>query len=469
MNKLFGNFSAVNLGIESFACGLRQQMITVAQVDWRPPVDAKLLRDMHKLESEGYKDKIEAANKTAIERMIAAEPYFIGILPVRDVVPGMKPNMILHAGPPIEWERMIPAQKKGIIGGVLHERLAKDEREALGMIESGEIEIESANDHFCCGAGVGIVTYNMAINVSRDKVTGLEGYCIPFEGRVGLGVWGVYNEEVERNLQLIEHEFAPAVTEALAITGGINVRNIIAKGLQMSDEMHTRQTAGGLLLVNEIVPLLLKSKCSNDVVIRCIEQFTSTERWFHPLALASAVAISRTAMDIPYSTVVTANVQNGVETGIKISSMGQKWFCAPSPTFVGSYFSSQWGPEDATPFMGDSTVSEVVGMGGFAAAASPIVLQLRNGGYREAIAQSEEMKLISVGTNPNYPLPLLDFTGPGIGIDIRKIVELGITPICHGGIISKEGGQIGAGAARFPIDHYVKALREFVEQIKTND
>lgn len=466
MNKLFCDIYAINLGVTNFANGLRQQMVPTAQIDWRPPVDGKLLRELHNLEDAGLGEKIETANRTAIARMIASEPYFMGILPVRDVVPGMKPNMILHSGPPIGWERMILAQKKGIVSGVLHEKLAKNEKEALGMIESGEIEIESANDHFCCGAGVGIITYNMVINVSRDKVTGLEGYCIPFEGRVGLGVWGVYNEEVERNLQYIKNELAPAVTEALSHVGGINVRNIIAKSMQMGDEMHTRQTAGGLLFVNEIVPLLLKSGCPSEVVVRCIEQFTSTERWFHPVALSTAVAISRAAMDIPYCTVVTASVQNGVDTGIKVSSMGQKWFYAPSPMFVGSYFSSQWGPEDATPFMGDSTVSEVVGMGGFAAAASPVVLRLRNGGYREAIAQSEEMKSISVGINSNYPLPLLGFTGPGIGIDIKKVVELGITPICHGGIISKDGGQIGAGAARFPIAHYINALRDFGERVK---
>ena len=466
MSKLLNNKSVVNIGIEQFACALRQQMIPVAQIDWRPPAYPKLTKMLEKTYGSPLWSKMEAANKQAVNNMISAEPFFVGILPAKDVVPGMKPNMILHSGPPIDWERMLPAQQKGIIGGVLHEKLAKNDSEALEMISRGEILIESANDHYCCGAGVGIVTYNMVVNVCRDKKTGLEGYCIPFEGRVGLGVWGVYNDEVERNLKIIEQEFAPSVTEALNLVGGINVRNIIAKGLQMSDEMHTRQTAGGLLLVNEIVPLLLKTGSDYEVILRCIDQFTSTERWFHPLALASAMSISRSAMDIPYCTIVTASVQNGVETGIKVSGLGSKWFYAPSPTFTGSYFSSQWGPKDATPFMGDSTVSEVVGMGGFAAAASPIVLRLRDGGYREAIEQTEEMKQISFGINTNYPIPLLDFTGPGIGIDIRKIVDTGITPLCHGGIISKEGGQIGAGAARFPSKHYAAALEEMLQQLQ---
>jgi hypothetical protein len=102
-------------------------------------------------------------------------------------------------------------------------------------------------------------------------------------------------------------------------------------------------------------------------------------------------------------------------------------------------------------------------MGAFAAAAAPNVLRLRGGGWREAIAQSEEMKKICVGVNDNYPIPLLDFTGPGLGIDFRKVLDTGITPICHGGIISKEGGQIGAGAARFPLKVYIEALRGFLD------
>ncbi len=467
--KIISNMQVVNIGVAAFADGMREQAVPVHQIDWRPPADAKLLRRLKRAENSGLLEKIEAANQRAVDAMLDAEPIFIGIRRVIDVVPGIKPNMILHSGPPIAWEDMIPAHQRGIIGGVLHEQLAPDRETARDMIESGEILVESANDHFCVGAGIGIITPHMVVNVCRDTKTGLEGYCIPFEGRVGLGVWGVYNEEVEANLQYIENVFAPAVTAALELGGGINVKSIIAKGLQMGDEMHTRQTAGGLLLVNEIVPMLLRAGINLETVVGCIEQFTSTERWFHPVCLAASMAVARAAMDIPFSTIVTNSVQNGVMTGIKVGGTGQSWFLADAPYFVGSYFSSEWGPEDANAYIGDSTVSEVVGTGGFSAAAAPIVLQLRDGGYREAIAQSEEMRLITYAVNNSYPLPLLDFTGPGIGIDIRKVVRTGITPIMHGGIISKQGGQIGAGAARFPIEHYLSALRAFLDRYEEEE
>ena len=462
MSDIIGKLKAVNLGLEGFGDGLRQQGVPVEQIQWKPPVDVALLKALSTLPAAKLED-IRKANDQAIANMLAAEPHWVGIKRAIDVVPGMKPNMILHSGPPNDWEHLISTQRKGVVGGALHAGLAKTEKEAIGMIEAGEIELGSCNDHFCVGAGAGIVTANMVVNVGRDLRTGLEGYCIPFEGRVGLGVWGVYNEDVERNLREIEDEFGPAVTLALEKFGSIDVRSIIARAMQMGDEIHTRQTAAGLMLVSEIVPKLLDTGLDNKLINKCIAQFTATERWFHPLGMCGGMAIARSIKGIPNCTLVTSIAQNGIKTGIKVSHFGERWFTAPAPRFVGSYFSSQWGPDDAVPYMGDSTVTEVVGMGAFAAAAAPVVLRLRDGGYREAIAQSEELKTITWGTNTNYPIPLLDFTGPGMGIDVCKVVETGITPICHGGIISKEGGQIGAGAARFPIDHYLAAAHALVE------
>lgn len=462
MSSFFnGSIQAVNLGLKGFAEGLSEQGIPTAHINWRPPADPQLAGILDSLRENGLKDKADAANSAAIATMISAEPYWVGIKRVIDVVPGMKPNMILHSGPPIEWERMISTQRKGVIGGILHEKLAASAEEAAGMVEHGEIELGSANDHFCVGAGAGIITPHMVVNVCRDLKTGLEGYCIPFEGRVGLGVWGVYNDEVEANLQEIENVLAPAVNTALEKSGGINIKSIIARSMQMNDEIHTRQTAAGLILISEIVPILLKSGLDHDVVYQCVEQFTATERWFHPLGMAGGMTIARCIKGRENCSLVTSIAQNGIETGIKVSAMGERWFKAPAPRFVGQYFSTKWGPDDAVPYMGDSTVTEVVGMGAFAAAAAPAVLRLRGGGWREAIAQSEEMRNITAGVNTNYPIPLLDFQGPPMGIDIIRVAETGISPICHGGIISKEGGQIGAGAARYPIEHYIAALKVF--------
>ena len=455
------NASIINVGVTAFGDAVASQGGKMGQVDWKPPLDAQLAELIANPEINA---KIDAANTKALDFILKGNVEWVGMKRVGDVVPGMKKNYVLHSGPPIKWEDMGALSRKGTIGGVLHEKLAKDETEAVAKIERGEIELFSAYDFDCIGAGAGIVTYSMATNVCRDTNTGKQGYSVPFEGRDGLSVWGMYNESVEANLQVIENKFAPAVDYLLQNYGGININSILAKALQMNDEIHTRQTAASLILVNEIAPKFMQSDLDKDTIRLCIETLCSSERWFHPLGMASAMAMLKSIQGIDYCTIVTMNCSNGVQNGIKLGATGPQWFCADAPIFFGQYFSSEWGPEDASPAAGDSTVCEVVGLGGFAAAAAPAVLRLRNGGYREAIEQSEEMKQICFTINTNYQIPLLDFSGPPTGIDARKVVETGIQPICHSGIISKSGGQIGAGAGRYPTANYVEAMRAFYKK-----
>lgn len=420
---------------------------------------------MKRMSEENLKQKIEAANAEAVRRLNAAEGHWVGLEKAIKAIPGFKENLILHSGPPIAWDRMIDVQKRGIKYGAIHAGLAKTMEEAETMVKAGEIEIGSCNDRFAIGAATGIVTHNMVVNVVEDVTHGNKAYCIPFEGRNGLGAWAMWNPEIERNLLEIEDFFAPAVDCVLKKNGGINVRNILAKGMLMGDESHTRQAACGALLVSEIVPMLLgDGELDVPTMKRVVEMFVGNERWFHPLGMSCALASLRSIKGLQYCTIVTSIAQNGVETGIKVADMGERWFTTRAPQFVGTYFSTQWGPDDAVPYMGDSTATETYGMGAFAAAAAPTVLRLRGGGWKEAKAQSEELKLICAGTNNNFPIPLLDFTGPGMGIDIRKVIETGITPFCHGGIVNRTGGQIGAGGARFPIDHYVEAMYAFLEK-----
>jgi hypothetical protein len=375
----------------------------------------------------------------------------------------MQKNTILHSGPPIEWERMCMIQGKAIIGGVLHEALANTEEEAVGLVQDGKIDLKPANDLGVAGAGVGIVTASMMVNVVKNKVTGAEGYCCPFGGRADLGTWGVYNEEIESKLKLVENFVGPAVDNVLRECGGIELKSKMAQGILMNDELHTRQVAAGLILFNEIIPLLVKADFDRDLLIKCVE-FLRTDRFFHSLEMAVAISILNDIKNVEYSTIVTAMAGNGVDFGIKVSALGEKWFTGPSPLIYGKYLSTKWRPEDANPWLGDSSVMETIGLGGFAAAASPTVIQLRGGSLEDAIQQSEEMRAICIGANDNFPIPILGFIGPPVGIDIRKVLEIGVTPLCHGGIISKEGGQIGAGSARIPLGCFKKALYSYANK-----
>lgn len=191
----------------------------------------------------------------------------------------------------------------------------------------------------------------MPVLICRDMHNGNEGYCLPFEGRSGLGVWGVYNDDVEATLQVIEKQFAPAVNQVLTEQGGIPVKGIIARSLQMNDDIHTRQTAAGLILLSEIAPKLMHSDLDREAITMCIEMFSSSERWFHPLGMASAMSTIRGLKGTEYSTVVTAICNGGVNTGLKVAALGEQWFTAPAPMLTGSYLSPQWSEKDASPLL----------------------------------------------------------------------------------------------------------------------
>lgn len=463
--KMFKQEPAViNIGVMPFAQGIKDQGNEVIHLSWKPPVDAKLRRMINTMDP-CLKEKINRSNSEAVEILNKAEGHWVGLEKAIKAIPGFKENMIMHSGPPIDWDHMIGVQKRGVCYGAIHAGLAKTVEEADAMVRAREIELASCNDHYAIGAAAGIVTHNMVVNVVEDVIHGNKAYCIPFEGRNGLGAWAMWNPEIERNLLEIEDFFAPIVDYVLKKNGGINVRNILAKGMLMGDESHTRQAACGNMLVSEIVPMLLSAE---EIPVkdmkRVVEMFVGNERWFHPLGMSCSLASMRSIKGKPYCTIVTSIAQNGIETGIKVAAMGEQWFLTDAPRFVGTLFSTQWTLNDAVPYMGDSTATESYGMGAFSAAAAPTVLRLRGGGWREAKAQSEELASICAGTNNNFSIPLLDFKGPGMGIDIMKVVETGITPICHGGIVNKSGGQIGAGAARFGTAHYVKAAYAFLEK-----
>lgn len=213
--KLFSQSPAViNIGVKPFADGVREQGAKTIQLAWRPPVDAKLCRMIAGMSPE-LKEKIAKSNAEAIQMLNAAEGHWVGLEKAIKAIPGFKENMIMHSGPPIAWKDMIGVQKRGVCYGAIHAGLAKTVEEAAAMVEAGEIELASCNDHFAIGAAAGIVTHNMVVNIVEDVVHGNRAYCIPFEGRNGLGAWAMWNPEIERNLLEIEDFFAPAVDHVL--------------------------------------------------------------------------------------------------------------------------------------------------------------------------------------------------------------------------------------------------------------
>jgi hypothetical protein len=408
---------------------------------------------------------IEQANQQALEVLLAGQPVWIDVQPALQVVPGMTENMVMHSGPAIGWERMCGPHRNGIVGAVIHERLADTAEEAVQLIEHGEIRIEPCHYHDSVGAGSGITSASTPMIVIENQAYNNRAYSGVFESGALQGIkWGNYDQKIAAHLRWQAEELAPVLRAVIRARGGLNVKSIIAKAVQMGDECHNRSIAATSLFFKEIAPYLIGSSDDREAVIRCTEFLASADHFFLHVIMAAAKALLEPTKGIAYSTMVTAMTRNGVEFGIQVSGLGDQWFIAPANMVEGLYFRSEWGPEDAAPDLGDSCITETIGLGGFIQATAPTVQQYVHGSLQQAFRNTAEMREICVGTNPEVQIPNLDFASGPVGIDIRKVVQTGIAPLLDTGISHREKGLIGAGQARAPLGCFEKALRAFSKQ-----
>ncbi len=401
------------------------------------------------------------SDKIAFEKLTGARPVLVGCGRAGKVMPGFRKNLILHSGPPVSFGNMRGPHRMGIVGAAMMEGLARNEKEAVGMIESGEIELGCANDFHSGGPGAGITSSSMAVLVVREANSGTLGFAAPIEGMMGggLGGWGVYNDSVRENLKRIAGTYAPLLDRVLKQSGGIDIASLFAEGLRMGDEEHTRQVATDRLFLSLVLEKSEKTDLSDSERIALLKWLNSCRRFVHHVGCASAVASLKSASGVAGATLVTAMCGNGYEFGIKTSGTGERWFTAPAPTFSGRCFSPSDSLADAAPWLGDSSNVEAWGLGGMAAAASPALLRERSESPADGVRQCAEMAEICFGRSSVFAVPLIPEGFAPAGILPRLAVEKRITPKMHGGILSRvTGGQIGVGYARTPLECFEKAL-----------
>lgn len=459
----------VNIGISSFYDALASQDCEVAQIDWRPPVRLSVqVQELVQKTMEGeLAEKINAANEAAADMIIQADPAWVDVRPAGEVVEGLDDYVVTHSGPPIAFEDMVMLHQRGMVSACLFEGWAKTEEEALALIKSGKIKMISALDTNTVGAGTGIITKSVAMIVTKDRNSGKVAATFPAEGIVyqgGFCGWGLYSEGIAENLRHMKEYLLPPMAEAAKKMGGLPTKPILAESMVMGDENHTRQSAADLLFEHQITLEMMGLDLPKQQIYDSMKYIIETPRFFHCFGQGASRAAMLGNVGREYSTMVTAVCGNGVEFGIKIAAMGDQWFTAPAPMMEGKYTSSQYTIADQIPWCGDSCVVECAGLGGLAAAASPIVCNLRGLKLKDAIAQTREMEKICIKKNYNYPIPNLDFDFLPVGIDARKVLQTGISPIIHGGMFNKEGGLIGAGMARVPMACFEKAMAAFVEK-----
>lgn len=409
---------------------------------------------------------IEQANQTAVNRLMDARPILKGVAAARDVIPGMKDNLFLHAGPPIEWARMSGPLRGAIIGAMLFEGVAASEAEATAMAERGEVEFDSCHHHGAVGPMAGVTSASMKVYVVENAEHGNKSFSNLNEGYGKVLRYGAYSEDVLKRLRWMNDVLGVVLADALGSSNGIDMRALIAEALHMGDEGHNRNKAGSLLFLKLLAPLIAKA-VKDDAVESEVLQFIGDNALsvLNPV-MAACKAMTDAAHGVEGSTIVTTMARNGTDFGIRVSGLGAtQWFTAPAEIPVGLFFSG-FSQADANPDIGDSAITETAGIGGFAMATAPAIVTFVGGTPKDAMNATLEMYEITFAESKYFTMPSLDFRGTPTGIDIRKVVELGITPRINTGIAHKNAGvgQVGAGLVRPPLKIFEDALVAFAEK-----
>jgi hypothetical protein len=401
---------------------------------------------------------VRAANAEALRRLFAAEPVLVDCVPAGDAL-GLEPHTVLHAGPPVAWEAMCGPLQGAIVGALRYEGWAKNDAEAADLVASG-IRFEPCHRRGAVGPMTGLITRSMPVFVVENRAFGNRAGVTINEGIGRVLRFGASDESVLSRLAWLRDEAGPLFGRALRRSGGIALRPLMAQALQMGDEMHQRNVAASSLFLRALLPSLAR-EAGGPALARLMDFMAGHDQFFLNLAMAAGKAATDPLIGVVGSTVVATMARNGAEFGIRVAGCGERWFTAPANTPEGLFFPG-FGPADANPDIGDSAIVETIGLGGMAMAASPAVARFVSaGGMAEALRVTEEMREITLGEHPHFRIATQDDRGVPAGIDVRRVVATGITPLINTGIAGRKAGtgQVGAGVVRAPLGCFTAALR----------
>ena len=403
------------------------------------------------------------ANAEAVARMTGAEPVLIDVQPAGDVIPGMTPNMILTSGPPLPWPEYYGGQRRAVVYGAIYEGLAADEADAEAKLRDGRIILGATHDHNSVGSVAGIYTASMPVFVVENTERGNRAYCNFYEGESRHRLnYGSYNDEVRRGLDFLRDDLAPVLRDVIAASGGVPLKPLIGRALRMGDELHSRNTAATTLLTRELTPQFVEYAVtsSKERALTALNFFFASDYSFLRLSMAAAKAMADAARDVPAASVVTAMTISCRNFAIRVSGLGDEWFLGPLPEVSCKLFDG-FTDDDVQWIGGESHITETVGLGGFAQAAAFGLQAYQGGSAAEMIRMNTAMYDITVAEHPDFKIPYFGFRGTPVGIDVFKVTASGTVPVIDGGLAGQDGGQIGAGILRAPLECFTAAAAAY--------
>jgi Protein of unknown function (DUF1116) len=445
----------ITAGVDLFADAAEQQAARVTRVDWLPPMPgteadlATVLADPRRV----------AANADAVQRVQAARALLVDVVPAGPAL-HLGPYDMLHAGPPIEWPRASGPLRGALQGAAVFEGLAESADGALALLERGGITLDPCHHHHAVGPMAGVISPSMWVFVLCDPATGRRSYCSLNEGLGKVLRYGAYSSDVIDRLRWMSAVLGPVLQAAVRAYGPLDITAILAQMVQMGDEGHNRNRAGTLMLLRELAPAMIESGFASADVAQAVRFIGGNDHFFLNLGMPACKLALDAAREIPGSSMVVAMARNGTDFGVQVSGTGDAWFTGPALVPEG-LFLGDFGPQDANPDIGDSAITETAGLGGFAMAAAPAIVRFVGGTAADGLAHTRRMYEITLAEHATFAVPVLDFRGTPLGIDVTRVVRTGILPQINTGMAGKVAGvgQVGAGLVTPPAEIFPAALR----------
>ncbi|MGH2631314.1 MAG: DUF1116 domain-containing protein [Actinomycetota bacterium] len=449
----------VNVGLSMFAEAVRAQGAEVVDVDWKIPAGGREASVAALARLYGtVAERVDLANEEVVRRLDQGAPVLRSIGSARDEVPGMGDRTVLHCGPPLHWEEFCDPLRRSVRAAVMAEGWASSPDDAERLVTGGEISLESANRHATSVPMATALGPSAQVFVVENPQSGDRAYSGINQGPGQTAWFGVESPAAVERLVFLRDAVGPVLESVIGVSEPVDVFGVVAQALQMGDDAHMRTQAATNILIRHWLPALADADhpARGDVA-----RFLSSDHlFFLNIAMAAARSVTAWAAEVEGSSIVVGMARNGTTFGVRLSGPEDRWFLASAPPVEDALFHPGYGPQDGAPDIGDSAVLELIGLGGAAAAASPAVAAFLGGSMRAAVATTEAVSEVCAGRSSRFKLPMLDFQGSPVGVDVRKVVERQITPAINTGIlhVSDGTGQVGAGVARAPIACFEEAL-----------
>jgi len=456
----------ISVGLPAFAEALRAQGTAVVEVDWRIPASGRpdLVEALTRLYGP-LAHRVDTANREVLRRLDSGAPVLIGIAAAADVIPDMDAWTLLHPGPRLPFQEFCDPLRRSARAAVMSEGWARNQDEAERLIVRGRVRLEPANHHATVLPMATILSPTAPVFVVENPQGNNRAYSGINQGPGKVAWFGVDAPQAVERLVWLREVAKSVLDAALKSSGPLDVFSLVAQGLQMGDDAHMRTQATTNLFIRHLLPHLVAQ--ANRQAVDVARFLSSNHLFFLNLAMAAAKAVTDWAAPVPDSSLAVGMARNGTTFGIRLAGNAD-WFVAPAPPVEDALYHPGFGPEAAALDIGDSAVLELVGLGGAAAAASPAVATFVGGTMASAVATTEAMDRICAGRSSRFKLPFLDFRGSPVGIDVRRVVELEMTPSINTGILHVQDGlgQVGAGVARAPLACFQQALRALEAQLR---